>query len=499
MRIQILTLLSAVSLAGCYKDNGNYDYKPINKIVIEGGKAPEALSVVFNDSLKITPDIEQSMPAAEADLMYEWTVYDNSPASSYVVPTDTVSRERNLAIKVGSPVFILGQNYRLGYKVTDKRTGLSGVHYYNLTIGNKYARGWMFLEQTGNSGDFSMILPDGSVEHNIYSTINAGMPIGKPVKLELSAWSITDDISAPSRRMYLLYENGGMELNYQTLQHKFDYGYLFFLAPEVQKPVVHTWVSNTPPAWTPSASMGIAINDGKVHANLVGGFPGSKKWGGVLLTPEGTPNYTLSPYVVGGSTYTAIVHDNVGKRFLSVATSGLQRFPTQVSTEFDMNDTGMDLVFMDSANVTRYYNAVMKDAAGAPWLLQFKAIVNTGESPVITLGKQQMNAPGAAQLTAAAGSTITPHIFYATGNKILRYETTSNTAAEEYVFPATEQVTSMKFRRVPGGVSELVAATWNGTAGRVYIFDVSNIGDISLSGNAYGGFGKIVDIGYKVP
>lgn len=499
MRIQILALLSAVSLAGCYKDNGNYDYNPVNKIIVEGGKAPETLSVVFNDSLKITPTFEQTIPAAEADLMYEWTVYDNSITSPYIVPTDTVSRERNLSIKVTSPVFILGQSYRLGYKVTDKRTGIFGVHYYNLTIGNKYARGWIFLEQIGNNGDFSMLLPDGSVEHNIYTTINMGYTMGKPVKLELSAWSVTDDISAPSRRLYLLYENGGMELNYQTMQYKFDYRYLFFLPPVVQKPVVQTWMSSTPPGWTPGATMGIAINNGKVHANLVGGFPGTKKWGGILLTPEGTPNYTVAPYVVGGSTYSAIVHDNVGKRFLSVATSGLQRFPTQASTEFDMNNTGMDLLFMDSANVTRYYNAIMKDAAGLPWLLQFKAIVNTGETPVITLGKAQMNAPGAAQLTAAAGSTITPHVFYATGNKIMRHETTSNTTVEQHVFAGSEQVTSMKFKREPGGVSQLAVATWDGTAGRVYFFNVSNIGDLSLAANPYTGFGKIVDIGYKVP
>lgn len=498
MRIQILSLLSAVALAGCYKDKGNYDYQPVNRIVIEQGKAPEMLSVVFNDSLKISPVIDQSMPASDADLAYEWTVFDNSPASSYVVPQDTVSRLRNLAIKVSSPVFTLGQNYRLGYKVTDKRTGLAGYHFYNITIVNKYARGWMFLEQKGAGGDFSMILPDGSVEHNIYSTINANYPIGQVVKLEVTPFQVTDDLSPSSRKIYLLTENDGMELDYQTLQRKFDYGYLFFLKPDVLQPKVHTWMSTSTSA-TLSASMGVAINNGKVHANLVGGFPGSKKWGGVLMGPEGNPNYSVAPFVVGGTSYTAIVHDNTSKRFLSVATTGLKTFPTQASTEFDMNNTGLDLVFMDSANVSRYYNAVMKDAGGVPYLLQFKAIVTTGESPVLTLGKIQMDAPGILQMTAAAGSTITPHLYYSTGNKILRFESTSNTTAEQYAFPAAEQVVRMKFKREPGGVSQLAVATWNGTEGRVYFFNASTTGDLSLTATTYRGFGRIVDMGYKVP
>jgi hypothetical protein len=86
--------------------------------------------------------------------------------------------------------------------------------------------------------------------------------------------------------------------------------------------------------------------------------------------------------------------------------TGLQRLPTQASSNvFDMNSTGMELLYMDSANVPRYHNAVMKDAGGVPYLLQFKAIVATGESPVLTLAKTQMNAPRILQMTAAAGST----------------------------------------------------------------------------------------------
>ncbi|RPD39621.1 PKD-like family lipoprotein [Chitinophaga barathri] len=498
MKIQILSLLAVVALAGCYKDKGNYDYRPVNEIVVENGKGPEALSVSFNDSLKLSPSFTQTMPGHDTSLAFEWTVFDNSPASSYTLPRSVVSTDRNLAIRITSPVFTLGQNYRLGYKVSDKRTGLAGYHFYDLTIVNKYARGWMFMEQFGNNGDFSMILPDGTAEYRVYSAINTNYPMGRPVKLEITPFQVTDDLSPSSRKIYLLWENGAAELDYQTLQRKFDYGYLFYLAPEVVKPAVHTWMSTSTGA-TLSASLGVAINDGKVHANLVGGFPGSKKWGGVLLEPEGTPNYSVAPFVAGGTTYTALVHDNTGKRFLSVTTTGLLRLPTQASTEFDMNNTGMELVYMDSANVPRYHNAVMKDAGGVPYLLQFKAIVATGESPVLTLGKMQMNAPGILQMSAAAGSTTTPHLYYAAGNKIQRFETTSNTTAEQYVFPQQEQVVRMKFKREPTGISQLAVATWNGAEGHVYFFNVSNLGDLTLTAPSYGGFGRIVDMGYKVP
>lgn len=494
-----LTIISilAVILSSCYKDKGNYDYAVANKLEIKDPNGVVNIPITFGDTLKISPAITQTTAQNEENLTFEWMVFDNSPASSYNLPKTVIATTRNLAVKITEPPFTLGQNYRLTYKVTDKRTGVSSFLFYNLTIINKYASGWMFLEDKAGVGDFSMLLPNGTVERNVYSSLNSTVPMGKPVKLEITAFQITDDLSPSSKKIYLLTETDGMELSYQTMLKKFNYGYLFYAAPQVIKPTRHTWVSNSTGA-TLSGTLGVVVNDGKVHTNLVGGFPGSKKWGASLLTPAGNQNYVAAPYVAGGTTYTATVYDVLNKRFYSSGNTVLNAFPPAASTVFDMNNVGMDLLYLDSANVVREYNAVFKDETNTPYLLKFKTVATTA-LPNITLLKVQMSAPDIVNMTAAASSTLTPHIYYGAGNKLYRYETTSNTTFPQFTFPAGETVIKMKFNRQPLGTSQLVAVTWTGTESKVYFFDVSNVGDFTTYTNVYSGFARIVDLGYKVP
>ncbi|WP_343303732.1 PKD-like family lipoprotein [Chitinophaga niabensis] len=491
--ICILTVL----FSSCYKDKGNYTYAELNKLQITDTYGAVNVPITFGDTLKINPKITQTTAPNEENLTFEWMVFDNSPASSYNLPKTVIATTRNLAVKITEPPFSLGQNYRLTYKVTDKRTGVSSFLFYNLTIINKYAQGWMFLEDKAGVGDFSMILPNGSVERNVYSSLNAANPMGKPVKLEITPFQITDDLSPSSKKIYLLTETDGMELSYQTMLKKFNYGYLFYAAPSIVKPARHTWASSSTGV-NLSGSLGVAINDGKLHTNLVGGFPGSKKWGASLLTPAGNQNYTLAPYVAGGTTYTVTVYDALNKRFYSAGGTVLNAFPGAASTVFDMNNVGMDLLYMDSANVVREYNCVFKDETNTPWLLKFKTVATTA-APAITLLKTQMSAPDIVNMTAAASSTLTPHIYYGVGNKLYKYETTSNITVPQFTFPAGETVIKMKFNRVPAGTSQLVAVTWTGTESKVYFFDVSAVGDFTTYTNVYSGFARIVDLGYKVP
>ncbi|MCK7558213.1 PKD-like family lipoprotein [Chitinophaga sedimenti] len=491
-------ILSGVSLAllvaGCYKDKGNYDYIDVNRITITD-TSKTALAITIGDSLKITPVVSQSIATNEDSLSYEWMVYDNSPASSYALPKTVISTQKNLRIVVSAPPFTLGQNYRLTYRVTDKRTGVSSAYFYGLTVVNKYATGWMVLEDKPTGGDLSMIMPGGVVERNVYSLLNAGAPIGKPVKLDMTIYSVTDGYSTESKEIHLLSENGAVELNYQTMVKLWDFSYLFFSPPSVIKPQRLFWAMNN----TTSPSQGIIINDGKIHSNMVGGFPGTKKFGQQLTTPAGDYNYRAAPFVAGGTTYTAVAYDQIGQRFFNIGTSKLQTFPTVPGALFDMNNIGMEMLYMDTANVTREYNAVMKDAASNPWLLRFKLVVAANQTQDLSLQKVQMNAPGILNMTGIASSTLTPHIYYAVGGTINRYETTSNSTIQKFTFPAGETVTQLKYKRNQVTGSELLAITWDGTQGRVYFFDLNTVGDFTSYRVKYEGFGRIVDIALKIP
>lgn len=500
----VLLLTGMVILSSCYKDESTLALTELNKVGLSDPKTLATIDVYQGQELNLKPTLSQSMNDKIDQLTFEWSVYDNSSTSSYVVPEAIISTEYELKYLVNGDPFTLGQRYLLRLTVTDKTTGLSSFLNYTILIANKYGTGWLVLEDKAGKGDLSFVFTDNSVEHGIYSDRNTA-PLTGPKKLELTPFAITDDISASGKRLYILAENGSQEYNYLTMVKKFDYSFLFFSAPSVIKPQVMTWTSAAVNSANRYGGLGVAINNGKLHSNLVGGFPGIKKWGDIAFNAEGNTNYELAPFVTGGNSYPAIVYDNLSKRFFSVRgysptpiAGSLETFPSAASTEFDMNNVGMTMIFQDSADVVKDFNAVMKSDDNQAYLLRYKTD-KTDAAPRITISKKLMNAPGILNYTAASGSTSTPHLYYGNGNTVSSYETSSNTVVETYVFPAGEEVTSIKYAKYTSGSTSarLLVGTWNGTEGKLYYFTLSTSGGMGNYTNVFNGFGKIVDLAYK--
>lgn len=493
-------LLALVS--GCYKDKGNYSYLPINGINIKDSSSKTLIAIGVGDTLKLTPKIEQTLQADS--LSYEWFVYDNTPSSAYNLPQTVIARTRNLAYKIDVATFTLGRNYKLTYKVTDLKTGVSSFLLYNLLISNDFREGWLVLENINGVADLSIVLPSGKIVHHLYSGQNASSPLNDPLRLEMTSFDVTDALSASGKRMYLVSAGDAVELNYLTFEKRFNYEELFFKAPVPKKPQYINWFGYYYRPDYISSGGGIIINNGQLHYNLTGGFPGAKMWGAELLNPDGRLDYQIYPFVAGGYTYNAaysvVVYDNVYKRFYVVGSTGLKSFPITASNDvFDMNNVGMDMVYMDSSNVHSQYNAIFqKDET--PYYIRFSTVASVA-APVVTLTKALINTPDILNAGSLTSSTITPHIYYSIDNKVFRYETTSNTVALVYSFPEGENITKLRYRKGIPGLPEscLVAATWNGTEGKLYEFTVSPVGGISVPDKEYVGFQKIVDVNYKLP
>lgn len=496
----IYTLVLLLLIAGgCSKDKGNYDYAVINQVKLSD-TVKAAIELTLKDTLKLSPAITQTVAKDENNLEYNWSYYELKPNGD-TAAFRTLPAGKKLVVPVLGSAFVLGKSYRVISEVKDKPTGVATYLYYTVSIINEFNQGWLLLEEKNGGSQFSFILPDGRVIYGFNQP-----PVGKPVKLELAARAITDDLSPSGRRLYVIGENTGSELDYQTLQKKFDYKDLFYQLPSTINMQYLNWPS----------SIGIAINNGIVYSNLTGGFPGAKKWGAALLSTKGDYNYQVALdaagaiLLTGQSGYPSVVYDNTNKCFSYIgsaiggAGAALTRFPDAASDAgiFDLNNVGMTMVFMDSANIVQQFNAVMKDAAGVPYLLRFKTAYRTAtESPIMTLAKYQMNAPGIVNMSAAAGSTTTAHLFYAVNNQLYRHEITSNTTIQPFSFAAGEAVTKMDFQQtMPGATTPvLVVATWNGTEGKVYYFPVSATGEIAAYSNVFTGFAKIKDLVFKVP
>lgn len=503
-RIQLkysLFLFFTLSLLGqgCKKVKNDFNYDPVNKLSITEPSSGKATDIKLGQSLLFSPVITGTKDLDPANLAYEWSVYEITQ-EMLNAPISVLSREHDLNLVVGAP-FALGKLYNLTLKVTDNKTGVSAFIFYTLSVVNDFSQGWMVLEDNPGGGDFSMVLPNGTIFRNVYSALNGSKLPGKPLALEISSYVVTDDVTAASKKIYAIGENFGMELNFITLTPKFDFPFLFYKAPDVVKPTLANWFLGP--------SMGVIINDGKMHVNIAGGFPGAKKWAGFLLAPGQGLNYSLAPYVASGSLSSPgrlfnqlIVYDQIGKRFYAVNSpaTAMTAFEPQASTVFDMNNVGMTMLFMEEAPSSNF-NAIMKDALNDNYLLQFKSGPYTTAAPAITLTRKKIIVPGGTPISGFGASKISSHLFYATENKIYLYEPASGISTLQYTFPASEKVTLLRAPSPAFVPAQIAVITWNGTESKMYVFpqfvNGSTVGQIATPNATYTGFGKVIDLDYK--
>lgn len=494
--INFIGVLLLLIMAACTKDENNFSYgDPVDIVIADDME--DVINIRQGDSLILTPQVNDT----GSDYSYLWFAFQNNSAVGYNSPKDTLSTEKELRAVIDPTRYILGEPYRITFKVTDNTTGVSAFYFYNLRIANTYTEGWLVMEDVNGQTDLSMLLPDGEVIHHIYSTLNPDYPMHKPLRLGLSRNNVADAVTATGRKFYLVSEEDAIEMDVLTMRKRFDYNFLFFQAPAVTKPTLVGW---SQPYSDVGSGVGIIVNEGLLCTNFTGGFPGAKKFGLYMQAPEKEYDYEMAPFfasaVLGNQAYQHIMYDQKNKCFYNVSGQAISAFSNNASSAiFDMNNVGLSMIHMDRSNLSNSHNAIMKDESGAVYLLQFSSATTTAD-PVITKLKQTMNAPLLVQATSEtiASSNLSPHIFYGHGNTLYRYEINSNTYQTVFSFPGNEHVSNVKFRALADGIGQLVVAVWNGQESKLYDFSISQTGMLEESGNPpLGGFARVVDMVYK--
>lgn len=490
----------AVSLLltySCAKDEGNYSYTELEKVSFSEEKSADAIFIRQGEAIKLAPEVAYQGNAD--DLSYQWFVYLNSASASYVQDSTLIATTKALDYVVSPDVFVLGENYKLTYKVTNNKTGISVFRFYQLAVQDLFTQGWIYLEDRNGKADLSMILRNGTLYHNIYTERNASYPIANPVGFTISPQSISDGIAQDGKKFYIVGTNDAIELDGNTMKKRFDYAYLFFQPPGKIKPEYIAWGGAS------GNNLGLLINDGKLYPNMVGGFPGAKKFGAEMKSSSHSYDYNLAAQHISGAnysdTYNVFVYDRLNRCFYHVTSSNLNALDpaSQNNSLFDMNNVEMDLIKLDSSNVSTVRNAIMRTTdSKEAYLLQFRT-TRTAAEPTINVNKQRLDAPGLAQTKELSCSTLSPHIFYMANGKLYRYEVTSNSYTIEYQFPSNENVSKIQFDRhgYGQGLPRLIVATWNGNEGKVYYFKVSPTGTVQELDKTFTGFGKIIDLAYK--
>ncbi len=463
LRSFLVLMVWSTMLYGCYKDKGNYDYHPLNKLsVVEAENG--TMHVMQFDTLSIEPEIKQTMPDTSV-LKYEWyAYYTDNPRMQRTV----LSHSRRLNTQIGfAPQSSL---YDLVFKVTDTTTGVSAFQYYKVKVSTLLSSGWLILEHGDDQADVDIITPGGSVYYHIFSTANPDK------KLPLTTDIIASLYTNWGHFNYIFFEDGGYLVNRNSFVVISDYANLFYNAPEVLHPELVVY---------PGSTNSFVINDSLIYNQnfLYGGTHFGARYAG---------DYRAAPFIEESVYYDAFFFDDKNKRFVYVGPNGTSistfsvRDPSQA---FDLNHVPKEILTMlpsNHDNIISLFKNEHNDSA-------FLYTVNLRDDRVAIDSQVVLNSPGISSGTSFAASLTVPLLYYTVDNKIYVYDIPANRSRKIYEFSG-EQITVMK-----KSGDHLYVATFDGTEGRVYYMNISPTGDISNNtySKKFEGFGKVVDMAYK--
>lgn len=187
----ILLCSAAISAAtSCYEDKGNYDYRTIGTVTVEGID-PSLERVAYLDDLEITPTVTSTATPVDK-LEYVWTMslsYSNPNNEILDIKMDTLARTKDLSM----PVELYPGDYYLYFRVEDPATNIYSYTTTTLKVTTEYMTGfYVTKEVAGNATDVDLFRPKDAEDNYPAPILNiianhegAPMP-GKPVSTGFS-------------------------------------------------------------------------------------------------------------------------------------------------------------------------------------------------------------------------------------------------------------------------------------------------------------------------
>lgn len=537
--ILCLMLLPAL-FTSCYKDEGNYDYKELNEITVDTVGVKTSFVIDQYDSLVIEPKINFSLSALpETALAYRWIMYSDAWGKD---DTETIelSTERNLNVQITAPASATPYAVRL--YITNKNDGSSYEMKYTVTVQPSVVSGILALHQDADGVDFDYIATAGAVmidknKHmrNVVSSILDRKLSGNAAMVS----SVRVNYTTLINRVYVATDEEFMQFSGYDFAYECDKNELFYDVPSrLQLSKVKR------EGQTPYCT--ILVNDGSVY-NI--NNQASQKWSNTFSDPL-RPSSSLGERIIVSPYYyipdanfpmaSAIFYDELGKRFVRLPktfyeTEEIVSFDPQVSTAFDVNNVGKDLIWLGKGYNNHAF-AVMTDGSSREL---YRADFNKAETIYDEDGSPEYNEElNDLALRIYDLSSLTDinkakfydlglyatQFMYATDRDIYVVSISGSNVRCEKInrdFPEGEEITALMIWNPDMNIMRslettrgkyLYVATWNGEEGKVYEFKIArNTGrmdndipdefgnvDAAAPVNVFDGMGKVTDLCIKL-
>lgn len=486
--ILILSFPLLWGLAGCYDDQGNYNYKDINTVSFV--MQPESENGFYRFKVRTTdydvvfsPAVTQTLLKGEDNLKYLWVVSYTEDGERVVDSVTT--KELTLTFPAKK-----AYSYSVTFRLTDTTTNVSTYAALSMRTVNPYMDGWMVLNGAEGLRHLSSIEDPDSLQY-VY-TENAWTDMGNKPRFQ----DAIGLIYAP----YGLRDNNALECLYVMTSDS-----LFALDPFAMQ------VKGSNKDFFP----GKLLNE---KHELWYGLDGSPKNGGYALLVDkdynfyyATDNYNgvfrepdlknvkscrASKLAKSHSSAVICIWDDEQKKFMSCRNGNVEEVEDK---EYDWTDKevvwmGMDNVLAEVGNNKgRVALALVKDKAGNYWTYHYDA--EERKFTRDSIGELSIDVT----TQFATSQAFESQFFYTVGSKLYLYNVAGREAEELY--DAGAPITQLKFRiNEPTSITSkddfmryLGMVVDKGAEGELHEVVLSTAGDVEDI-HVFTGFGPIQDI-----
>jgi hypothetical protein len=207
-----ILIVLCCAFASCYKDKGNYDYKPVNELNFTNIDTAKGYTVTFGEMLKVSPQLKgtQDPDGSGKQYSYEWSL-DFSEKDS------VLSTQKNLDVKLLVPP----GKYTLQFKATDLETGIRFHIRTQLLVTTNVFEGYLVMNEVNGKTRLDMLSyyrTDDRFEQltDVLSQKSSTAPVqGKP-KQVFCMETETFNITPQTYRIYLVTEASTYKIDPET-------------------------------------------------------------------------------------------------------------------------------------------------------------------------------------------------------------------------------------------------------------------------------------------
>lgn len=542
--LPILFVGLVLSLFSCYEDKGNYDYVELNEVSLTTPIEGSRYVVDRYDTLYIEPQFDFSLQQlADSDMSYKWEIYLDDWANTET-QSIVLSTEKNLRAQITRPASTT--DYAVVLTVTENSTGASYRFKYYVSVLPSVLSGLMVLQDENGKCRLDYLASTyaepsfASNRHvsHVYAINNDGIALeGTPRGVSFSL--VTKSSYEPQvKNLYVWTDKQVARINSSDFSLEYADNDLFMVSPEkinvtaMERSLSKNYVT-------------IMINDGQAHAlnqqaTMSYGYqfsralkPNASLTGEMRFAP-----YVYQPDLFSSETgYSAILYDEIGKRFVKVA-HGYDVEPVifafneqeeeNKTLYFDVNNIGMDMIWMGKNYGALVYAVFTDGAKRHLYRMRFNVASTVTENGEEVINPQVYKQAAAKyDFSAAAegddakffecGRFAANSMLYASSKNIYSYDFGAKRGILiNDPFPEDEEITDFCIYNVEEYTPNLAdisgallyVATWNGKEGKVYEYPINRTtlrlnnrsdanGNLRAPYNVFGGFGKVVDMCVK--